>query len=387
MKRIAVLGSSGSIGTAVLDVIRRSPDRFRVAALSVNSNTGILSAQASEFKPDMVCINDESLAASWKPGRGPRPELFRGMPGLREMVKDRRIDMVVMAISGSKALLPLLDAIDSGKEVATANKEALVIAGDLVRLRASRRKVRLIPIDSEQSAIWQCLEGQDRSKLKKIYLTASGGPFRNYSAGQLKNITVRQALDHPRWKMGRKITIDSATLMNKGLEVLEAMALFGAGADDIEVVVHPESIIHSMVEFVDGVVMAQLSVTDMRIPIQYAMSYPERLSGGLKPLDFARLKSLNFAAPDPERFPCLGLAYRAARCRGTMPAVLNAANEESVGAFLERKIDFVSIPAITGKVMARHNSRKDPTLSDIAAADAWAREEARGYIDRRKKAC
>ncbi len=373
MKRIAILGSTGSIGRNTLEVIRRFPGEFQVAALSAHSNTELLSAQAREFKPSLACVTEESRIDSWNPGR--KVKLFRGFSGLEELIQDRRIDMVVLAMSGSKALLPLLKAIEEKKEIATANKEALVMAGPLVNRLAKEKKVKIIPIDSEQSAIWQCLGREDRSKIKKVYLTASGGPFRGYSKAQLRKITVRDALRHPRWKMGRKITVDSATLMNKGLEVLEAMTLFGLPRDKIEVVIHPESIIHSMVEFVDGVVMAQLSATDMRIAIQYAISYPQRLPSPLKGLDFFRLKSLNFARPEADKFPCLDLALAAAAEGGTMPCVLNAANEISVGAFLDKRIGFISIPIIIAKVMRLHRNVLEPSLNDVLGADFWAREE------------
>jgi 1-deoxy-D-xylulose-5-phosphate reductoisomerase len=378
MKSIAVIGSTGSIGKNTLDVIRQFPDSLRVAALCAHSNVELLSAQVREFKPELVCLTGQSKTDFPKPGR--RTRFFRGFSGLEEMLEDRRIDMVVMAIGGSSALLPLWKAIEVRKEVATANKEALVMAGGLLSRLAAEKKVKIIPIDSEQSAIWQCLEKEDPEKLSKIYLTASGGPFRLHSKAQLKNITLKDALAHPRWKMGKKITIDSATLMNKGLEVLEAMCLFGVKAKDIEIVIHPESIIHSMVEFVDGVVMAQLSQTDMRIPIRYAMSYPQRLPGKARKLNFFQIKSLNFAKPDFEKFPCLALAFLAARDGGTMPAVLNAANEVSVAAFMEGKLKFTSIPEIIGKVMKRHRLLKDPALNDVLDADNWARIEALSLI-------
>ncbi len=382
MKRIAVIGSTGSIGKNTLDVIREFPDKFRVAALCAHSNVELLSAQAREFKPDLVCLTGQSKTNSWKPGK--KTKLFCGFSGLVEMLEDRRIDMVVMAISGSSALLPLWKAIEEKKEIATANKEALVMAGGLLSRLAAKNRVKIIPIDSEQSAIWQCLEKEDPAKLEKIYLTASGGPFRQHSKAQLRKITLKDALMHPRWKMGKKITVDSATLMNKGLEVLEAMCLFKVRAERIEVVIHPESIIHSMVEFVDGVVMAQLSQTDMRIPILYAMSYPQRLASKARKLNFFQLKSLNFAKPDFEKFPCLALAFVAARDCGTMPAVMNAANEISVAAFMEGKLGFTSIARIIGKVMRRHRRLKDPTLADVLDADSWARIEAARLIARGK---
>jgi 1-deoxy-D-xylulose-5-phosphate reductoisomerase len=276
--------------------------------------------------------------------------------------------------------MPLIKAIENKKQVCLANKEALVMAGPIIRQKAQDNKTRIIPIDSEQSAIWQCLNGQDRDKVKNIYLTASGGPFLGWNKKQLKHIAIRQALKHPRWKMGKKITVDSATMMNKGLEVLEAMYLFNISADKIKVIIHPEAIIHSMVEFVDGVILAQLSVTDMRIPIQYALSYPQRLPSRLARVDFSKLKFLSFAEPDFKRFPCLELAYRAARSGGTMPAVLNAANEESVNEFLKNRLKFISIPKVIEQVLDRHRLVSNPSLKQILDADSWARIQTQKVI-------
>jgi len=373
MKRIAVLGSTGSIGRNTLEVIRAFPDKFSVAALSANTDTQELSRQIKEFRPRQVCVNDPAKAAELRRSAGSRVKVLCGEQGLEHICGSKDADLVVMAISGSAALGPLLSAIDNKKEVATANKEALVMAGDIVRERAERSGVRILPIDSEQSAIWQCLEGQESSKLRRIYLTASGGPFRGFTRGQMKKITLKQALRHPRWKMGKKITVDSATLMNKGLEVLEAMALFGVPADKIKVVIHPESIIHSMVEFVDGVVMAQLSITDMRIPIQYALSYPSRMKSDLPGLDLVKLRSLNFSKPDTREFPCLRLAFQAAARGGTYPCVLNAANEAAVEEFLKGRIDFISIAGVVERVLGRHKGISGPGIADIMASADWAR--------------
>jgi 1-deoxy-D-xylulose-5-phosphate reductoisomerase len=380
MKRIAVLGSTGSIGQNALKVIARFPDKFRVTALSANSDIDTLYRQIKCFKPAMVCVADKDKTFSLERRSGIKTKFFSGPEGLLELAGQKNIDTVVLAISGSGALLPLLEAIENKKEIALANKEALVMAGPMIRQKAVENKVRIIPIDSEQSAIWQCLDGQDKDKLAKIYLTASGGPFKDWKKKEFKKISLKVALRHPRWKMGKKITVDSATMMNKGLEVLEAMYLFGVEADKIKVVIHPEAIVHSMVEFVDGIILAQLSVTDMRIPIQYALSYPERLASRLKRLDFAALKLLSFAKADFEKFPCLALAYRAAHTGGTMPAVLNAANEESVTAFLGRRLDFISIPKVIGRVMDKHRCAKNPELKQILASDSWARREAEKAI-------
>ncbi|MDD5662316.1 MAG: 1-deoxy-D-xylulose-5-phosphate reductoisomerase [Candidatus Omnitrophica bacterium] len=382
MKNIAILGASGSIGQNTLSVIRNYPDKFKVVALSVNSDIGRLSSQIREFRPLAVCVNDRdrALALSGKIKSGVK--IFSGRQGLEELVRDKRIDQVVFAISGASALAPLVSAIESGKDVALANKEALVMAGPIILRLARKNKVRLMPIDSEQSAIWQCLEGEDRGALKKIYLTASGGPLRKLNKRELKNIRLKQVLKHPRWKMGRKITVDSATLMNKGLELLEAMFLFGLEASQVKVLVHPEALIHSMVEFVDGVLIAQLSTTDMRIPIQYALSYPQRLKNALPEIDFYKLGALHFEKPDLKKFPCLGLAYAAARRLGTFPCVLNAANEVAVAEFLKEKLEFRHIPEVSAKVMRLHTNKLNPALSDILQADTWARQEALRAIAR-----
>lgn len=381
MKQIAILGSTGSIGKSTLDVVRHFPGKFKVACLSANSNLGELNSQIREFKPRFVCVNDEEAAG--KVRRKTKADVFFGQDGLKEMVARKEVDKVLLAISGIAALAPFLQAIESGKEIALANKEALVAAGPIIMRKARKKNIKVIPIDSEQSAIWQCLDGRNKKELKKIYLTASGGPFRNASRRDLRNITIRKVLDHPRWKMGKKITVDSATLMNKGLELLEAMFLFDVPPEKIQVLIHPEAIIHSMVEFIDGVLLAQLSATDMRIPIQYALSYPDRLSSNSFPqVDFYKLKALHFEEPDFRKFPCLGLAYRAARELGTMPAVLNAANEVCVEEFLGKRLPFISIPIVIEKAMDRHRNITEPDLEDILDADSWARCEAYKITER-----
>jgi len=381
MKRIAILGSTGSIGQSALEVIRHFPDRFEVYALCANSNTDLLYKQIREFHPRFVCVGDAILAQRLKARLGRKAKLLAGEEGLEEVVRDRRVEKVLMAISGSGALMPLLAAISAGKKIALANKEALVMSGPLLMRMAARTGAKIFPIDSEQSAIWQCLEGQDPDKLKNIYLTASGGPLRMTNPKQLKNISIERVLRHPRWKMGKKISVDSATLMNKGLELLEAMFLFKVPQEKVKILIHPEAIVHSMVEFVDGVVMAQLSATDMRIPIQYALSYPERLSNSLPSVDFYKLRELRFQEPDFKKFPCLSLAYSAARQLGTMPAVLNAANEVSVQEFLRKRLSFDSIAKVIEKVLKRHYNRVDPGLRDIVEADSWARRESYRIIN------
>jgi 1-deoxy-D-xylulose-5-phosphate reductoisomerase len=377
MKHIAILGSTGSIGRSALEVIRNFPEKFCVSALTTNSNIDILLAQIEEFHPEVVCVRDLNAALRLKPKlHSTKMRLLAGGDGLEAIVEDRRIDQVLLAISGSDALSPLLRAIDAQKDIALANKEALVMAGSIIIPRAKKRQVKILPIDSEQSAIWQCLEHQGKDKLKNIYLTASGGPFRLRNKKSFGDILPRQVLKHPCWNMGKKVTVDSATLMNKGLEILETMFLFAVGIDKIKIIIHPEAIIHSLVEFIDGVVLAQLSITDMRIPIQYAITYPERLPNDLRRLDFYQLKALHFQKPDLKKFPCLGLAYEAAKEAGTMPAVLNAANEVCVEEFLKRKIRFLDIPRVIEKVLSRHKSIAQPDLNDILEADSWARAES-----------
>ena len=380
MQKIAILGSTGSIGKNVLDVIRNLDKRFCVRALTTNSNIEVLDQQVRRFKPAFVCVNQDKPAAALQRRLGKKTKVLCGEDGLEKIVRDKKTEKIVLAISGSAALKPFLEAIEAGKDIALANKEALVVAGPLLMRKAMAKRVKIIPIDSEQSAIWQCLEGQDRTKLKRIYLTASGGPFRKISQAALEGVSVERVLRHPRWKMGKKISVDSANLMNKGLELLEAMYLFGVGPDKIKILIHPEAIIHSMVEFVDGVVLAQLSVTDMRIPIQYALSYPERLPNALEGLDFSQIKSLNFQEPDFKKFPCLELAFEAAYAGGTLPCVLNAANEVCVEEFLKGGLRFLLIPRVIEKVLKAHKKMASPDLTAIRQADTWAREVAKRII-------
>ncbi|MFH1457613.1 MAG: 1-deoxy-D-xylulose-5-phosphate reductoisomerase, partial [Candidatus Omnitrophota bacterium] len=354
MTRIVILGSTGSIGQSALEVVRRFPDKFQVVGLSAYSNIELLSKQIKEFHPELVCAKDRFAGQELKRNVKRRLKILIGEEGLAALAENEKAEKILLAISGSNALMPLLKAIDKGKHIALANKEALVMAGPIIMRQAEKKKIKIIPIDSEQSAIWQCLAQEKSSRLNTIYLTASGGPFRQVSHKEFKDITIKEVLNHPRWKMGKKITVDSATLMNKGLELLEAMFLFDVPCEKIKIVVHPQAIVHSMVEFVDGVILAQLSATDMRIPIQYALTYPARLPNGFPRVDFYKLKELTFQKPDFRRFPCLGLAYRSARELGTLPAVLNAANEISVDEFLRGRIKFILIPRIIEKVLDRH---------------------------------
>ncbi len=379
MKNIAVLGSSGSIGQNTLSVARSLPKQFKVVALSVQSDIVNLKRQIREFKPKLVCVADPVCAAKLKTGLEYPLKIFSGPLGLVEMVKDKQIDQVMVAVCGSAALVPLISAIKSGKEIALANKESLVAAGSIVMGLAKKHKVLIRPVDSEQSAIWQSLGEQSSQVVRRIYLTASGGPLWNLPEAGFKRVTLEKVLRHPRWKMGQKITVDSATLMNKGLELLEAMHLFNLGFEKIKILIHPEALIHSMVEFNDGVTMAQLALADMRVPIQYALSYPHRLPGAVRGIDFYALGKLNFAKPDLHKFPCLELAYQAAKnLNTTLPAVLNAANEAAVTSFLNKKISFLTIPKIEEKVMCRHKRIANPDLGQILEADIWAKEEAWG---------
>ena len=381
MKRIAILGSTGSIGRSTLEVIRGFPDKFCALALTTNSNIEILSQQIKEFHPAFVCVRDVGAGLRLRSRLNLKNiRLFLGEDGLAQLIQQKSIDEIVLAISGSGALLPLLKAIESNKDIALANKEALVMAGSIVMRKARKNKIKILPIDSEQSAIWQCLDGQKKEKVKRVYLTASGGPFGQTAKLDLKDISIKEVLKHPRWKMGKKISVDSANLMNKGLEVLETMFLFDMPLNKIKILIHPEAVIHSMVEYIDGAILAQLSITDMRIPIQYALSYPERLKARLSSLDFCKLERLHFQKPDFKRFPCLALAYRAAGELGTMPCVLNAANEVCVEEFLRKRLKFISIPKIIEQVMDSHRNKKAPNIDDIFRADAWARQEAHGFI-------
>jgi len=376
MKNIAILGSTGSIGKNALEVVRNFPDKFRVIALSANSNIDLLYTQIKEFHPEKVCVIDKTACFGLKSRVGSKAKIVSEEEGLLDLCSDKRIDTVLLSISGSGALPALLTSIQNGKNIALANKESLVMSGSIIMNMAARKKINIIPIDSEQSAIWQCLQGEDRNNIKSICLTASGGPLRKTGLKELSSVSMQKVLRHPRWSMGKKITVDSATLMNKGLELLEAMFLFNVPCEKVKVVVHPEAIVHSMVEFVDGVVMAQLSVTDMRIPIQYALTYPERLPNSLSRLDFAKLGSLHFEEPDFKKFPCLRLAYQAAGELGTMPAVMNAANEVSVEEFLKKNLKFLSIAEVIERVMRKHCNIASPDLEDILEADSWARREA-----------
>ncbi len=382
MKNLTVLGSTGSIGTNTLSIVGKFPDRYKVQALAAGVNVSLLAEQIDRFKPRLAVVLDERRAAALEhllPDKTDVRILF-GAQGYCEAARLEQSDSVVAAMVGSAGLAPTMAAIGARKHVALANKETLVMAGPLVMAAASRNQVSILPIDSEHSAIFQCLNGQKRAQLEKIILTASGGPFLNRPAEQFADITPQDALNHPTWNMGRKISIDSATLMNKGLEVIEARWLFDVPAEKIEVVVHPQSIIHSMVGYRDGSILAQLSLPDMKGAIAYALSFPERLELAQPRLDFATVGALTFKKPDLDKFPCLRLAFEACRRGETLPAVLNAANEVAVEAFLDAKIGFTRIPELIEQVMRTHQLVAKPDLNAINAADQWARDQTRRLI-------
>ncbi len=383
MKTLSILGSTGSIGCNVLDVVRRFPDRYRVSGLSAGRNVKKLCEQVSEFAPELISVMDRETAAVL---RAVLPAKYKnrvrhGVEGSEEVAALPAADMTISAIVGAAGLLPTLAAIDAGKDIGLANKETLVMAGRLVMDRCRRKKVKLLPVDSEHSAIFQALDAGHRDDLSKIILTASGGPFREKTLQELQSVTPKQALAHPNWTMGRKISIDSASLMNKGLEVIEAKWLFGVSVDEIQVVVHPQSIVHSLVEFQDGSVIAQLGIPDMRIPIAYALSYPRRLPMSLPGLNLADCASLEFHDPDFTRFPALQLAFSAIEKGGVLPAVLNAANEIAVEAFLKGKIPFLEIAATVAKVMERVQDGSEESVTDILNADQQARCTATAIIE------
>jgi len=381
-KNVVILGSTGSIGINTLKVIERYPDQFKVYGLSAYNNVQLLEKQIKKFSPKYVAVNDKGFEYFQK-RKFPGTIFLKVESDLETLVSHKTVSNVVIGMRGSAALGPFLSAVRNGKTVAPANKEALVIAGDIIMREAKKHKAVIIPVDSEQSAIFQCLQGQNRKELKKVWLTASGGALRTIDRAQFDRLTVGEILAHPRWKMGKKITVDSATLMNKGFEIIEALRLFDLTIDQVEVIIHPEAIIHSMVEYVDGSIIAQLGVTDMRLPIQYALTYPKRLDVGLKNIDFFKLKSLNFEKPDFRKFPALSLAIHVAKTAGTASSVLNAADEEAVEAFLNEKIKFTDIFKIVEKLVIKHKSIQKPNLQQILEADRWAREETRKVINKK----
>lgn len=384
LKSIAILGSTGSIGRQALQVLREMEGVFRVAALAARENDGLMLEQIREFNPRVAALLDEGRARRLKAnlGESSRTVVLCGEDGIGSCITESGCDIVLNGMVGIAGLVPTLTALEAGKSVALANKESLVAGGQLVMDLASRKGIKIIPVDSEHSAIFQCIGSTPPSQVKRLLLTASGGPFRGKSREDLKEVTPSQALKHPNWKMGKKITIDSATLMNKGLEVIEARWLFGMDADSIEVVIHPQSIIHSMVEMVDGAVLAQLGNPDMRLPIQYALTYPNRIPSGLPRYDPVETGKLEFFKPDLETFPSLRLAYEALREGGTMTTVLNGANEAVVELFLKGAVPFNSIPAVVEKVLEKHNNHKNPCLDDIIYWDGWSRSKVVQLVEK-----
>ena len=376
MKQLAILGSTGSIGRSALAVVDAHPSRLRVAALAAGDNAALLAEQAARYQPALVALASGDAVDRFRAAGGTAPSLVCGPEGLVAVATHPDVDIVLCASSGTAALEAVLAAIDAGKTIALANKEVLVMAGALVTSAARRKGVAILPVDSEHNAIHQCLHGRRSGEIRRLILTASGGPFRDLPVEALQTVGADAALRHPTWQMGKKITIDSATLMNKGLEVIEAHWLFDVPADRIDVVVHPQSIVHSMVELSDGSVIAQLGVTDMRLPIQYACSYPDRWEAALPRLDLVKAGRLDFQEPDHGRFPCLGLAYRALREGGTAPVVLNAANEVAVASFLEGRLGFTSIPTLIERTLNAHDVQSVSTVELIRQVDAWAREHA-----------
>src|SRR5882762_3685085 len=383
-KRVVLLGATGSIGDSALKVAYDIPDRMEMVGVAANSNADKLAAAANKVRAKAVCLVDESKIDILRGALEYQPEIFAGEKGLCEIACLTNADMVLVAIVGTGGLRPALAAIKAGKDLAVASKEILVMAGEIVMRKARDKCVHVLPVDSEHNAIFQCLEGKQATDVRRIILTASGGPFRETPRARFDSITPEQALKHPTWNMGPKITIDSATLFNKGLEMIEAHWLFGVGMDRVEVVIHPQSIVHSMVEFTDGSTLAQLSYSNMCFPIQYAVTWPDRVPNSLPPLDFSKLSKLEFSTPRYDDFPELSLARRAGEAGGTLPAVMNAANEIAVAAFLDRQVRFSEIWQIVEKVMNRHTPVAHPDLDAILGADQWARTQAQGCMQSAK---
>lgn len=376
MKKISILGSTGSIGTQTLDVVRKNKDKFEVIAISANSNIDLLLEQILEFNPKYVSVYNEESANKLKDmiPNNIDIEILSSMEGLVKICELEEVDIVLTAVVGMIGLVPTMAAIKAKKTIALANKETLVTAGEIIMREAKKNNVKILPVDSEHSAIFQCLNGERKKDIEKIILTASGGPFRGKKKEELINVTKNEALKHPNWDMGRKISIDSSTLMNKGLEVIEAKWLFDVNVDDIDILVHPQSIVHSMVSFRDSSVIAQMGCPDMRLPIEYALTYPDRSKTDFERLDLAKITTLTFEQPDMETFPCLELAFKALKLGGTYPVVLNSANEVLVNEFLNDKIGFYDIPYYIEKSLEQHNNRSNPTLEDILEVDKETRE-------------
>lgn len=374
MKKISILGSTGSIGVNTLKVIEALGDNYQVVGLAARENVGLIIRQIKKFHPQAVALMDERAAEKLKlQSSRLKVKVYSGLDGVIKIATLPEVDLVISSMVGAAGLIPTFEAIRQRKIIALANKEVLVMAGEIIIREARARKVPILPVDSEHSAIFQCLKNENAESVNKLILTASGGPFYKFSRKRLKNVTPVQALNHPTWEMGRKITVDSATLLNKGFEIIEAHHLFGIDVSRIEVLIHPESIVHSMVEFIDGSILAQLAVTDMRLPIQYALCYPDRQPTILSSLSFDKIKQLNFIKPDFKKFPLLKLAQETAEIGGTLPAVLNASDEIVVEEFLNKKIKFLDIYRLINRVLSKHKVKKNPSLEDILEADKWAR--------------
>ena len=385
MKRLAILGSTGSIGVNTLDIVHQFPERFEIVGLSAGLNIQLLKQQIVQFRPKVVSVLNKELSKSLQRELSGVPtQIVHGVEGLIQVATHPEVDLVVSAIVGAVGLIPTLSAIKTGKAIALANKEPLVMAGKIVIEEARRSQAQILPVDSEHSAIFQALLGHQKEDVHRLILTASGGPFLNLPFEKLQEVTVKEALNHPTWEMGRKITIDSASLMNKGLEVIEAHWLFNVPVEKIVVQIHPQSVVHSMVEYVDGSIIAQMGITDMRIPISYALSFPERLRLSLPRLELFQKGGLTFFPPDPERFPCLKLAYQSIEIGETMPAILNAANEVAVNAFIEGSLKFTEIPILIQRVMEEHEVKSVHTIEDILRTDHWARERSKAILERGK---
>jgi len=379
MKKIAILGSTGSVGTSALEVIRRHPESFKVVGLTARTNASLLARQARKFKPRLTAIADVSQYNRLRSSLGSHIKVMCGDIAISEVASMKEADIVLLATSGTSAITPLIEAIKSKKRIALANKESIVSAGNIIKRLSKKNKSEIIPVDSEHSSIFQCLRGETKKAIDKIYLMGSGGPLKDVSQKDFSSLKPKKVLKHPVWKMGRKITIDSATMMNKGLEVIEASYLFDMDISKIEILLHPEALIHSMVSYKDGNIMANLFYPDMKIPIHFAFSYPNRKLARLPVLDISKVKTLSFKKPDKVKFPAINLCYEAARSGGTYPACLNAANEEAVFCFLNRMICFTDIVRIVKKVLKKHKGIKNPNIRDIFLVDAWAKEEVKRY--------
>jgi 1-deoxy-D-xylulose-5-phosphate reductoisomerase len=380
MKRILILGSTGSIGINTLNVIRNFPEKFRITALTVNTRIDLLEPQIKEFNPEFVVVKNKELAEELRKRTGKSTKVLSGIEGLTKVASESDYDILIGAMVGFAGLVPTIEAIKRGKRIALANKETLVVAGELVNELVKQYKSEIIPVDSEHSAIFQCMSGENPSEVEKLILTASGGPFREMRKEDFEEVTVEDALNHPNWKMGNKITIDSATMMNKGLEVIEAHWLFNLPKEKIDVVVHPQSIIHSMVQFVDGSIKAQMGLPDMKLPIQYALTYPERLPNSFPRTSLSEISTLTFSKPDPHKFVCLRLAYETLETGGTAPCILNAANEIAVDKFLKKEIKFSDIPALICNALDHFDNHKNPELQTIIEQDKQTREYVKNLV-------